>query len=63
MYFDEDLVLELRLNLLDKYVDYFVVVEFGETHQGNKKTQSIDKDLINKFKNKIRPTISRQKNS
>ena len=27
MYFDEDLVLELRLNLLDKYVDYFVIVE------------------------------------
>ena len=27
MYFDEDLVLDLRLNLLDKYVDYFVIVE------------------------------------
>ena len=25
MYFDEDLVLELRLNLLDAYIDYFVI--------------------------------------
>ena len=51
---DENHLLEIRLNELDKYVDYFVVVEFGETHQGNKKTQNIDKDLINKYKNKIR---------
>ena len=25
MYFDEETVLELRLNILDKYVDYFVM--------------------------------------
>ena len=37
MYFDEDLVLELRLNLLDKYVDYFVICESGEDHMGRKK--------------------------
>ena len=51
---DENHLLEIRLNELDNYVDYFVIVEFGETHQGNKKTQNIDKDLIAKFKNKIR---------
>ena len=27
MYFDEDVVLELRLNVLNKFVDYFVIVE------------------------------------
>ena len=27
MYFDEDMTLDLRLNILDKYVDYFVIVE------------------------------------
>jgi len=26
MYFDEDTVLELRLNVLDKFIDYFVIV-------------------------------------
>ena len=51
---DENHLLEIRLNELDKHVDYFVIVEFGETHQGNKKTQSINKDLIDKYKNKIR---------
>ena len=51
---DENHLLEIRLNELDKYIDYFVIVEFGETHQGNKKTQNINKDLISKFKNKIR---------
>ena len=37
MYFDEDLVLELRLNLLDKYVDYFVIVESKYNHKGEPK--------------------------
>ena len=37
MYFDEDLVLELRLNLLDKYVDYFVIVESKYNHKGESK--------------------------
>ena len=27
MYFDEETVLELRLNILDKDVDYFIIVE------------------------------------
>ena len=27
MYFDEETVLELRLNILNEYVDYFVIVE------------------------------------
>ena len=27
IYFDDDLVLDLRLNILDKYVDTFVIVE------------------------------------
>ena len=32
MYFDEDLVLDLRLNLLDDRVDYFVIVESKFNH-------------------------------
>ena len=37
MYWDEDLILELRLNILDKYVDKFVIVESDTTWQNNKK--------------------------
>ena len=33
MYFDEEIVLDLRLNILDKYVDYFVIVESILTHK------------------------------
>ena len=51
---DENSILEIRLNELNKYVDYFVIVEFGENHQGNKKGQKIDKVLLEKFKNKVR---------
>ena len=51
---DENHLLELRLNELNEYIDYFIIVEFGETHQGNKKNQNIDMNLIKKFRNKIR---------
>ncbi len=51
---DENHILEIRLNELNKYVDYFIIVEFGETHQGNKKTQNIDKNILEKFNNKVR---------
>ena len=34
MYFDEELVLDLRLNILNEYVDYFVIVESKYTHKG-----------------------------
>ena len=37
MYFDEEIVLDLRLNILDKYVDYFVIVESTFTHKGDKR--------------------------
>ena len=37
MYFDEDIILDLRLNILDKYVDYFVIVESIFTHKSEKR--------------------------
>ena len=51
---DENLLLELRLNEMTKYVDYFIIVEFGEDHQGNRKGKKIDENILKKFKNKIR---------
>lgn len=38
MYFDEDLNLDLRFNILNKYVDKFVVVEATRNHAGKKKS-------------------------
>ena len=49
MYFDEDLLLDLRLNSLDKFVKKFVITEATYTHNGTKKKLNFD---ISKFKNK-----------
>lgn len=51
---DENHILEIRINELIHQVDYFVIVEFGENHQGKKKGQCIDQNILKKFKEKIR---------
>ncbi len=53
MYFNEDVLLDLRLNMLDKYVDYFVIVESSFTHKGDKRKLQFDNKKFKKFKNKI----------
>ena len=53
MYFDEDLVLELRFNLLDKYVDYFVIVESKYNHKGEPKKLNFNIKNFKKFEKKI----------
>ncbi len=50
----ENLILEVRLNELNKLVDYFVIIEFGETFTGIKKKPKFDKKFLKKFNNKIR---------
>jgi len=52
-YLDEDLLLNLRLNILDKYVDYFVIVEGNKTWQNNPKKFKFDIKKYEKFKDKI----------
>ena len=53
MYFDEDIVLDVRLNFLDKYVDKFVVVESEYNHKGEKRSPQFDINKFSKFKDKI----------
>ena len=53
MYLDEDVVLDLRLNYLDKYIDKFVIVESKFTHSGQKRKLKFDFKNFKKFKNKI----------
>jgi|TARA_B110001452_G_scaffold257016_1_gene250857 beta-1,4-mannosyl-glycoprotein beta-1,4-N-acetylglucosaminyltransferase len=57
-YFDEDQMVDLRLNILDKYVDYFVISESTKTHQGKSKKINFDINNFSKFKNKIRFVIA-----
>ena len=53
MYFDEDLLLDLRLNTLNKHVKKFVITEATYTHNGAKKKLNFDINKFKKFKDKI----------
>ena len=53
MYFDEEIVLDLRLNILDKYIDYFVIVESTYTHNGKRRKTLFDTGKFKKFEKKI----------
>ena len=53
MYFDEDRVLELRLNILNDYVDYFVIVESTYNHKGEKRKLLFNEAKFEKFRDKI----------
>ena len=52
-YFNEDLMYGLRLEILDKYVDKFVVAESTYTHSGQPKKLHFDINRYQKFKHKI----------
>ena len=53
MYFDEDLMLDLRLNTLNDHVDKFVVAEATRDHAGNEKKLNFNYNNFSKFRNKI----------
>ena len=57
MYFDEDLILDLRLNILNDFVDCFVIVESSYNHNGERKKLNFDINKFGKFKNKIKYLI------
>tara|TARA_B100001057_G_C22804860_1_gene932967 strand:+ start:680 stop:1549 length:870 start_codon:yes stop_codon:yes gene_type:complete len=53
MYFDEEIVLDLRLNTLDEYVDFFVIVESVYNHRGEERKLLFDPNKFKKFEKKI----------
>ena len=53
MFFDEELLLDLRLNILDKYVDKFIITEATYMHSGKSKKLNFDINKFSKFKEKI----------
>ena len=46
MYFNEDLILDLRFNILDKYVDKFVIVEGTRDYSGKDKKLNFNKVIL-----------------
>ena len=54
MYFDEDLVLDIRLNTLKDKVDKFIITEATKNHAGENKKLNFKIDNFSKFRDKIR---------
>ena len=52
-YWDEDLLLKIRLNILKDFVDYFVIVEGNKTWQNNSKELRFNIENFKDFKDKI----------
>ena len=52
-FFNEEHVLDLRINILQEFVDFFVVVESTCDHQGNSKKLNFDLKKFKKFQKKI----------
>ncbi len=52
-YFNEDHMVDLRMNILNKYVDYFVISESTKTHQGDQKKLNFSIKNFKKYENKI----------
>jgi len=53
MFFDEEMLLNLRLNALNRYVDKFIIVESRYTHSGERKKLIFDINKYSEFKRKI----------
>ena len=52
-YYSEDLMLDIRLNILNEYVDKFIIVESKFSHSGEKKSLNFNINNFSKFKDKI----------
>ena len=57
-YFNEDHIVDLRLNILDKHVDYFVISESTKTHQGKEKKLNFNIENFSKYKSKIKYIVA-----
>mgnify|MGYP006145425075 FL=1 len=57
-YFNEDHIVDLRLNILNEHVDYFIISESTKTHQGNNKKLNFNIENFPKFRKKIRYLVA-----
>ena len=53
MYFDEEVVVDIRFNTLNEFVDYFVIVESKFNHKGDRRELKFNHKKFEKFKDKI----------
>tara|TARA_X000001036_G_C20596820_1_gene773257 strand:+ start:92 stop:955 length:864 start_codon:yes stop_codon:yes gene_type:complete len=60
MYYDEDMLLDIRLNALDKYVSKFIICEAKFKHNGAEKKLKFDLKKFKKFENKINYIVAEE---
>ena len=53
MLFDEEMLLDLRLNIMNKYIDKFIITEATYMHSGKPKNLIFNINNFSKFKDKI----------
>ena len=53
MFFDEEMLLDLRLNIMNKYIDKFIITEATYMHSGKPKNLIFNINNFSKFKDKI----------
>ncbi len=53
MFYDEEMMLDIRMNILNNHVDYFIIVESNKFHNGEKRGLKFDIKKYSKFKDKI----------
>ena len=53
LYHDEDLILDMRLNILSKFVDKFIICESKFSHSGREKKLNFNINRFKEFKEKI----------
>ncbi len=52
-YYSEDLMLDVRFNILNEYVDKFIITESKFSHSGKEKPLNFNINNFPKFKDKI----------
>ena len=57
MYFDEDMILDIRLNTLNEYVSKFIICESRYNHKGVKKKLNFNIKSFKKFEIKIKYSV------
>ena len=61
MFCDEEMLLDIRLNILNKFVDKFIIVESIYTHSGKKRDLVFNIENYKKFKDKIKYYVVSEK--
>ena len=60
-YFNEDHILDLRFNILDHKVDYFIVSESTKTHQGDPKKLFLILTILKNLSTKLNMLLQTMK--